>query len=152
MSVFQILIVLGEVGQGWKVALVTLMNERLAGGGSPGPDWTEIMNYARQAGTISDQAFRENSPIGMSQRRVTNLPNSGHRLRFPEGKLRVRKTPLVRSSQQTTLQDICNSAIEMQDHYGIMTDSDTMPADGILPAELYVGPGLAYCGAVRMKF
>ncbi|MEO0956849.1 MAG: acyl-CoA dehydrogenase family protein, partial [Pseudomonadota bacterium] len=31
---------LGEVGQGWKVAIVTLMNERLAVGGSPGPDWS----------------------------------------------------------------------------------------------------------------
>ena len=30
---------LGEPGQGWKVAIVTLMNERLAVGGSPGPDW-----------------------------------------------------------------------------------------------------------------
>ena len=38
---------LGDVGAGWKVALVTLMNERLAVGGSPGPDWGEIMEYAR---------------------------------------------------------------------------------------------------------
>ena len=50
---------LGEPGMGWKVALVTLMNERLAVGGSPGPDWKEIMDYARSAGTLSNQAFRD---------------------------------------------------------------------------------------------
>ena len=38
---------LGETGQGWNVALVTLMNERLAVGGSPGPDYAESVaqNY-----------------------------------------------------------------------------------------------------------
>ena len=49
---------LGEPGMGWKVALVTLMNERLAVGGSPGPDWAEIMDYARAPGSMTDAAFR----------------------------------------------------------------------------------------------
>ncbi|MGE0829266.1 MAG: acyl-CoA dehydrogenase family protein, partial [Hyphomonadaceae bacterium] len=39
---------LGEIGAGWSVALVTLMNERLAVGGSPGPDYGEILDLARR--------------------------------------------------------------------------------------------------------
>ncbi|WP_204303251.1 acyl-CoA dehydrogenase family protein, partial [Stenotrophomonas maltophilia] len=55
---------LGEPGQGWQVALVTLMNERLAVGGSAGPNYAEIMNLARDlpAGNgpaLSDASFRE---------------------------------------------------------------------------------------------
>lgn len=39
---------LGAPGQGWSVALVTLMNERLAVGGSPGPDYEEVLSLAQQ--------------------------------------------------------------------------------------------------------
>ena len=39
---------LGAVGDGWQVALTTLMNERLAVGGAPGPDFGEIFDLARR--------------------------------------------------------------------------------------------------------
>ena len=38
---------LGEVGEGWKVSLTTLMNERLAVGDAPGPDFDDIFALAR---------------------------------------------------------------------------------------------------------
>lgn len=38
---------LGQVGQGWQVALTTLMNERLAIGMGGGKDWGDIMVLAR---------------------------------------------------------------------------------------------------------
>ena len=38
---------LGEVGEGWRVALTTLMNERLAVGQTPAPDFEEIFSLAR---------------------------------------------------------------------------------------------------------
>ena len=57
---------LGEPGQGWGVALVTLMNERLAVGGSYGPDYKEIFDFARGVASptgegqlIQDEAFRQ---------------------------------------------------------------------------------------------
>ena len=39
---------LGAVDDGWKVSLVTLMNERLAVGGASGAGWTEFMEPARE--------------------------------------------------------------------------------------------------------
>ena len=53
---------LGDEGEGWKVALTTLMNERLAVGGKPGnsPDWKSLMNMAKEIetalGPASEQA------------------------------------------------------------------------------------------------
>ena len=38
---------LGGVGQGWGVAITTLMNERLAVGDVRGPDFDEIFQPAR---------------------------------------------------------------------------------------------------------
>lgn len=57
---------LGDPGQGWSVALVTLMNERLAVGASPGPDYAEMLQLARtlpgpgggDTPLLQDQGFR----------------------------------------------------------------------------------------------
>lgn len=43
---------LGAVDEGWKVALVTLMNERLAVGGASGTGPREILELARQISTL----------------------------------------------------------------------------------------------------
>jgi alkylation response protein AidB-like acyl-CoA dehydrogenase len=55
---------LGAVNDGWKVALVTLMNERLAGGGASGTGYKEIMALARgipgEGGSaLADAGFRQ---------------------------------------------------------------------------------------------
>ena len=55
---------LGPVDDGWRVSLVTLMNERLAVGGGAGIDYSTIMKLARELQTdkgpaLADQAFRE---------------------------------------------------------------------------------------------
>ena len=53
---------LGEEGEGWKVALTTLMNERLAVGGKPrgSPGWQMLMDVAKEIetalGPASEQA------------------------------------------------------------------------------------------------
>ena len=40
---------LGEVGDGWKVALTTLMNERLAVGDASGVDFQEIFELTKES-------------------------------------------------------------------------------------------------------
>src|SRR5690606_21532388 len=55
---------LGEIDDGWRVSLVTLMNERLAVGGSSGAGWKELMEAARKipaanGSALNDSALRE---------------------------------------------------------------------------------------------
>ncbi len=55
---------LGPVDDGWRVALVTLMNERLAVGGGADVDYSTILRLARELRTetgpaLADPAFRE---------------------------------------------------------------------------------------------
>jgi alkylation response protein AidB-like acyl-CoA dehydrogenase len=49
---------LGKVGDGWKVSLTTLMNERLAVGDAPGPDFDDIFALTRSLELDEGPAIR----------------------------------------------------------------------------------------------
>lgn len=50
---------LGAVGDGWRVAITTLMNERLAVGQTPPPDFWEAMSLAKQTELDSGPAIED---------------------------------------------------------------------------------------------
>lgn len=137
---------LGDVGAGWKVALVTLMNERLAVGGSPGPDWAEIMEYARDHGSLSDQAFREKLADWYVAAQGYKLTKFRTQTALSRGQTPGPENSIGKIITANHLQDICNSAIEMQDHYGIINETDRMPADAIFQQSFMWAPGLRIAG------
>ena len=137
---------LGEVGAGWKVALVTLMNERLAVGGSPGPDWGEIMDYARDHGSLSDQAFREKLADWYVAAQGYKLTKFRTQTALSRGQTPGPENSIGKIITANHLQDICNSAIEMQDHYGIINEPDRMPGDAIFQQSFMWAPGLRIAG------
>jgi len=137
---------LGEVGAGWKVAIVTLMNERLAVGGSPGPDWAEIMDYAREQGTLNDAAFRAKLADWYVAVQGYKLTKFRTQTALSKGETPGPESSIGKIITANHLQDICNSAIEMQDHYGIMNDSDTMPQDALFQSSFMWAPGLRIAG------
>ncbi|CAO1649067.1 acyl-CoA dehydrogenase family protein [Parasphingorhabdus sp. NYA22] len=137
---------LGEPGMGWKVALVTLMNERLAVGGSPGPDWKEIMDYARSAGTLSDQAFRAKLADWYVAAQGYKLTKFRTQTALSRGETPGPENAIGKIINANHLQDICNSAIEMQDHFGIIADKDEAPSDAIFQESFMWAPGLRIAG------
>jgi len=137
---------LGEPGMGWKVALVTLMNERLAVGGSPGPDWKEIMDYARSAGTLSDQAFRAKLADWYVAAQGYKLTKFRTQTALSRGETPGPENAIGKIINANHLQDICNSAIEMQDHFGLIVDKDEAPSDAIFQESFMWAPGLRIAG------
>ena len=137
---------LGAPGMGWKVALVTLMNERLAVGGSPGPDWKEIMDYARSAGTMSDQAFREKLADWYVAAQGYKLTKFRTQTALSKGETPGPENSIGKVITANHLQDICNSAIEMQDHFGIISDEDHAASDAIFQQSFLWAPGLRIAG------
>ncbi len=137
---------LGDVGAGWKVALVTLMNERLAVGGSPGPDWAEIMDYARDHGSMTDQAFREKLADWYVAAQGYKLTKFRTQTALSRGQTPGPENSIGKIITANHLQDICNSAIEMQDHYGIINETDRMPSDAIFQQSFMWAPGLRIAG------
>ena len=137
---------LGEPGQGWKVALVTLMNERLAIGGSPGPDWAEIMSYARDVGTLSDSAFRAKLADWYVAAQGYKLTKFRTQTALSKGETPGPENSIGKVITANHLQDICNSAIEMQDHYGILSDESQTAAEGIFQQSFMWAPDLRIAG------
>jgi len=137
---------LGDPGMGWKVALVTLMNERLAVGGSPGPDWQEIMDYARDAGTLSNAAFREKLADWYVAAQGYKLTKFRTQTALSRGETPGPENSIGKIITANHLQDICNSAVEMQDHYGLIVDKDKAAADAIFQESLMWAPGLRIAG------
>ena len=137
---------LGEAGNGWKVALVTLMNERLAVGGSTGPDWGEILEYSKQAGTVSDGAFRSKLADWYVAAQGYKLTKFRTQTALSRGQTPGPENSIGKIINANQLQDICNSAIDMQDHYGIMTDENRMPQDAFFQQGFMWAPGLRIAG------
>ena len=137
---------LGEVGAGWKVALVTLMNERLAVGGSPGPDYAEIMDYAKESGAISSEAFRSKLADWYVQAQGYKLTKFRTQTALSKGETPGPENSIGKIITANQLQDICSSAIDLQDHYGIISDEELSPMDAIFQQSFMWAPGLRIAG------
>ena len=137
---------LGEPGMGWKVALVTLMNERLAVGGSPGPDWAEIMDYARETGAMSDGAFREKLADWYVRAQGYKLTKFRTQTALSKGQAPGPEASIGKVITANQLQDITSEALDMQDHYGLIVDEEKAYKDALFQQSYMWAPGLRIAG------
>ncbi len=137
---------LGDVGQGWKVAIVTLMNERLAVGGAGGAGWRDILDYARGSGAISDPAFRHNLADWYVAAQGYKLTKFRTMTALSRGETPGPESSIGKIITANQLQDISSAAIELQDHYGLMTDEDVMPAEAVFQQSFMWAPGIRIAG------
>jgi alkylation response protein AidB-like acyl-CoA dehydrogenase len=144
---------LGEVGGGWNVALVTLMNERLAVGGGTGPNWQELMALARElpgaeghGSVMSDGGFRERlsdwyvAAEGLKLTRFRSL-TALSRGQTPGPEASIGK---IISARQT--QDIAAEALERLDQYGLIHDSKTAPEMAAFTYSWFWGAAMRIAG------
>jgi alkylation response protein AidB-like acyl-CoA dehydrogenase len=142
---------LGEVGDGWKVALVTLMNERLAVGGSAGPNYREIMKLARElAGptgpSLKDQAFREKLADWYVQSEGLKFTRFRTMTALSRGQTPGPESSIGKIISANQLQELANTAVEMEDQYGILSDPEVAPAEAAFQQSLMWAPGLRIAG------
>ena len=142
---------LGAVDDGWKVALVTLMNERLAVGGGAGVDYSLIMQMARDLNTekgpaLADQAFREKLADWFVQ--SEGLKNTRMRTitALSRGQTPGPESSIGKIIAANQLQDLANTAVEMEDQYGIIDDHDLSPLNAAFQASVLSSPGLRIAG------
>jgi alkylation response protein AidB-like acyl-CoA dehydrogenase len=143
---------IGGEGNGWTVALVTLMNERLAVGGSPGPDYKEIMEFAREAKGVdgkpllSDAGFRQQLADWVVKAEGYKLTKFRTQTALSKGETPGPEASIGKILTANQLADITNAAIEAQDHYGIIADSALTPMEGIFQQSYMWAPGLRIAG------
>ncbi|MEC8021675.1 MAG: acyl-CoA dehydrogenase family protein [Pseudomonadota bacterium] len=120
---------LGAVGDGWKVSIVTLMNERLAVGSASGPDAKEMLALA-QSLEVDDRPALENKAV---RDRIATWHCEQSGLHFT--KLRVQsamsrgETPgpensITKIVSANKLQGIGSYGMDLMDMGGILVDRD----------------------------
>jgi alkylation response protein AidB-like acyl-CoA dehydrogenase len=142
---------IGPSGEGWKVALVTLMNERVEGGKERGPNLEEILDLARStpraAGSlIDDPLFRQRlaawylqaEGLRFTQLRILTAQSRGE---TPGPEMSIGK--LVAANR---LQDLTERLIEYQDQFGLISDPRYAADGGRLQRDLLYAPSLRIAG------
>jgi alkylation response protein AidB-like acyl-CoA dehydrogenase len=137
---------LGGVGQGWGVAITTLMNERLTSGDYRGPDFDEIFALARAVKldgkpAIANSAVRERlaefyvraQGVRWSRFRTMTAMSRGE-TPGPENSI----GKLVNAAKG---QDIASYAMDLMDMGGMVMDHDWAPMRAAFQESLLSSPG-----------
>jgi alkylation response protein AidB-like acyl-CoA dehydrogenase len=142
---------LGDVGGGWKAALVTLMNERLAVGGAKGANWSEVMELAKRlpaaSGTVlEDGGFRQRLADWYIQAEGIKLTRFRTMTALSRGQAPGPESSIGKLVNANQLQDLASYAIELQDQFGIIDDPDIAPMSAIFQQGLLKAPGSRIAG------
>jgi alkylation response protein AidB-like acyl-CoA dehydrogenase len=143
---------LGAIDDGWKVSLVTLMNERLAVGGASGAGWREFMEAARAlpgingAPAIKDQALREKLADWYVQAEGLKHTRNRTMTALSRGQTPGPESSIGKIVSALQMQDIGNTAVEMLDQFGIIDDPELAPLQAAFHWSLMFAPGLRIAG------
>ncbi|SEI73968.1 Acyl-CoA dehydrogenase [Sphingomonas sp. OV641] len=142
---------LGAVDDGWKVALVTLMNERLAVGGASGASPKEILALAKDLDAadgplVKDSAFRQRLADWYVQSEGLKNTRMRTMTALSRGQTPGPESSIGKIIAANVLQDLGNAAIEAEDQYGIINDPALLPLKGLFQASVMSAPGLRIAG------
>jgi alkylation response protein AidB-like acyl-CoA dehydrogenase len=143
---------LGAVNDGWRVALVTLMNERLAVGGPSGASWSQFLEAARGvtgldgAPAIKDRALREKLADWYVATEGLKHTRNRTMTALSRGETPGPESSIGKVVSALQMQDLANAAVEMLDQYGIINDPELSPLGGAFHASLMSAPGLRIAG------
>ena len=142
---------LGEVGAGWKVALTTLMNERLAVGDAPGPDFDDIFALARTLlidGTpaIRDSAVRDKLADWYVKTQGLAYTKFRTMTALSRGQVPGPEASITKLVSATKLQEIATYAIDLIGQSGAVMDPQLAPMDALFQEALLYAPALRIAG------
>jgi len=142
---------LGAVDDGWKVALFTLMNERLAVGNVGGVGPKDILALAREAAgadgpLLADRAFRRD--LADWWVRAEGLRNTRMRTltALSKGQVPGPESSIGKLVAANQLREIADAAVDAQDQFGIVSDPALAPLKGAFHRAALSAPGLRIAG------
>jgi acyl-CoA dehydrogenase len=143
---------LGEVGQGWQVALTTLMNERASiGGGGGGAGFEQIMKLAQRLNiddkpAIEDKQVRAN--LANWYVRQAGLKYTGYRsmTALSRGEIPGPENSIGKLVGAPLTQDLASFAIDLMDQAGILWSPESAELENIFQSAYMSIPGLRIAG------
>ncbi len=142
---------LGRVGDGWSVALTTLMNERLAVGDAPAPDFDEIFALARAVQlngkpAIKDSGVRQKLADWYVQARGLKYTKYRTMTALSRGQTPGPEASIAKLVGASKYQDISSFACDLLDEAGVLTGIDTAPFGAQFQQGYLYSPGYRIAG------
>jgi len=142
---------LGDVGAGWKVSLVTLMNERVEGGKDRGPTTEQILALARSvpqgtATVLDDPAFRQKLAMWYVQAEGLRFTRLRTLTALSRGQTPGPESSIGKLVAASRLQELTGELIECQDQFGLIDDAAYAALGGSLHHDYLYAPGLRIAG------
>ncbi|MBX9702001.1 MAG: acyl-CoA dehydrogenase family protein [Acetobacteraceae bacterium] len=141
----------GAVGQGWKVGLTTLMNERMTIGGSVGVDFDEIFALARDLDTgegpaIRNAAVRERLAEWYVRSRGLKHTHMRTVTKLSRGERPGPENSIGKLVTASKLQEIASFALDLQGAAGVVMDRELAPMRALFQESLLSAPGHRIAG------
>jgi alkylation response protein AidB-like acyl-CoA dehydrogenase len=138
---------LGAVGDGWKVSLVTLMNERLSVSGVRPAAWPVFLEAARAIpGALQDRALREKLADWYVQAEGLKHTRNRTMTALSRGATPGPESSIGKLVLTTYVHDLASEAVDMMDQFGIIDDPQLSPARAALQLSFIGNPGLRLAG------
>lgn len=144
---------LGDIDGGWNVALVTLMNERLAVTAAKGIEIGEILKAAQEIPNSTGEGSALQDPVFRSRLADWYVAAEGLRLtRFrsmtalSKGEAPGPEASIAKIVMANLVQDISNSMIDLLGAYGVIDDPDLSPQQALFQQEYLHVPGIRIAG------
>jgi alkylation response protein AidB-like acyl-CoA dehydrogenase len=142
---------LGAVGEGWKVALTTLMNERLAIGQGTGVDYNELLQLARDTEletgpAIKDSNVREHLADWYVQTQGLKYTKFRTLTALSKGQQPGPESSIGKIVSGPKMQDLAGFGMEIQGQGGILHDGDLSPLNAAFQNQWFGGAGYRIAG------
>jgi alkylation response protein AidB-like acyl-CoA dehydrogenase len=142
---------LGPVGAGWKVSLTTLMNERMAVGEAPGPDFEDIFELARtlelaDGPAIADSAVRRQLALWYVQTQGLKYTKFRAMTALSRGQTPGPEASIGKVVSAAKRQDIASFGMDLMGLAGTIADPALAPMQGLFQEALLDAPGLRIAG------
>lgn len=142
---------LGGVGQGWKVSITTLMNERLAVGEVARPDVADLVALSRSVMVDGEPAIRN----GAVRERIAEWYARSQGLKFTRFRMMTAmskgETPgpensIAKLVNASKLQDIASFGLDLMGNAGLVVDEDMAEAYAMFQSALLSSPSSRIAG------
>jgi alkylation response protein AidB-like acyl-CoA dehydrogenase len=142
---------LGAVGEGWKVALTMLANERFTVGRAEGPDFDEIFALAQSVDldgvrAVDDSAVRERLADWYVRSAGIKYTRLRSQTALSRGKAPGPENSILKLVSATKLQEIAAFGIDLMGMAGAVTDPDLAAMHGLFQQALLYAPSKRIAG------
>ena len=142
---------IGQVGEGWKVSLTTLMNERLAVGDAPGPDTEDILELIRtleleDGPAIKNAAVRERLADWYVKTQGLKYTKFRTMTALSRGQTPGPESSITKLVSASKLQEIGSFGMDLLGMAGGIMDTELAPMQAWFQEALLSAPGLRIAG------